>query len=80
MSKVSVIIPVYNAEKYIKQTIGSVLSQTYSDWELIAVDDGSRDRSLEILKEYVMMNQFFSNLKARVLLPTSSTIHVSEKL
>ncbi len=35
---------------------------------------------VEILKEYVMMNLFFSNLKARVLLPTSSTIHVLEKL
>lgn len=52
MPRVSVIIPVYNAERFISETIESVTAQTYEDWEIIAVDDGSRDRSLEILKEY----------------------------
>lgn len=46
---ISVIIPVYNAEKYIKRCIGSLISQSYGDWEAICVDDGSRDRSGEIL-------------------------------
>lgn len=50
--KVSVIIPVYNAEQYIRESIKSVLDQTYTDIEVIAVNDGSTDKSLEILREY----------------------------
>lgn len=50
--RVSVIIPVYNAEKFISKTIDSVIAQTFSDWEIIAVDDGSVDRSPQILKKY----------------------------
>lgn len=49
---VSVVIPVYNSEKYIRQAIDSVLNQTYSNIEIITVDDGSKDSSLSILKEY----------------------------
>ncbi len=46
--KISVIIPVYNSELYIGQCIESVIRQTYSNWEIIVVDDGSADRSNEI--------------------------------
>ena len=49
---ISIIIPVYNAEKYINQCIDSILEQTYPYFELICVDDGSTDQSYEILKEY----------------------------
>ncbi len=49
MSLVSVIIPVYNGEKTIKQTIESVFQQTLTDWELIVIDDGSQDSTLEIV-------------------------------
>ena len=49
--KVSVIIPVYNTELYIRQTILSILGQTLHDIEIIAVDDGSTDNSLSILSE-----------------------------
>jgi len=52
MPKISIIIPVYNAEKFISETIESVIAQTYQDWEIIAVDDGSTDKTPEILKEY----------------------------
>lgn len=50
--KISAIVPVYNSEKYVEQCIESILSQTYQDWELILVDDGSKDNSLSILQEY----------------------------
>lgn len=49
---ISVIIPVYNSEKYIRKCMDSVCAQTYSDMEIIAIDDGSTDRSLSILNEY----------------------------
>lgn len=55
-SKVSVIIPVYNAEKYIAATLNSVLQQTWKNVEIIIVDDGSTDNSLPITKEYESSN------------------------
>ncbi len=50
--KVSVIIPVYNVELYLRQCLDSVVNQTLKEIEIICVDDGSTDNSLEILKEY----------------------------
>ncbi len=50
--KVSVIIPVYNVEKYLRECLDSVLGQTLRDIEVICVDDGSTDSSLDILREY----------------------------
>ncbi len=48
----SILMPVYNREKYIRQAIDSVLTQTFANFELIAVDDGSTDGSVEALKSY----------------------------
>jgi len=45
MVKVSVIIPVYNGDTYLRDAIESVKTQTFTDWEIIAVDDGSRTRA-----------------------------------
>lgn len=50
--KISVIIPIYNAENYVSRCIGSVLDQTYSNWQMILIDDGSKDKSLEICQKY----------------------------
>ena len=50
---VSIIMPVYNCEKYLKESIESVISQTYKNWELLIVDDGSRDNSISIIEAYV---------------------------
>jgi teichuronic acid biosynthesis glycosyltransferase TuaG len=52
MPKVSIIIPTYNCESFIDKTIQSVINQTYTDWELVIVDDFSKDRTREILKEW----------------------------
>lgn len=52
MKKVSVIIPVYNSEKYISKCLDSVLNQTYQNVEIIVINDGSKDNSIKILKEY----------------------------
>lgn len=49
---VSIILPVFNAERFLPQCLDSILRQTYQEWELIAVDDGSKDGSIEILKSY----------------------------
>lgn len=50
--KISVIVPVYNAEKYLSKCIDSVIAQTYADWEMILIDDGSKDDSWNIIREY----------------------------
>ncbi len=52
MKKVSVIIPVYNAEKYIAATVQSVLSQTYENFEIIIVDDGTPDNSVKVCQQF----------------------------
>lgn len=50
--KVSIIIPVYNSEKYIGKCLDHLLNQTYQNFEIICINDGSKDNSLEILKKY----------------------------
>lgn len=51
-AKVSVIVPIYNGEKYLEECLDSILNQTVKDIEIICVDDGSTDRSNEILEKY----------------------------
>ena len=50
--KVTVVIPVYNREKYVCEAIESVLDQTFADFELLVIDDGSTDRSREAVQSY----------------------------
>ncbi len=52
MIKISIIIPVYNVEKYLQECLDSILNQTFGDYEIICVDDGSTDLSNNILEEY----------------------------
>lgn len=57
VQKVSIVIPVYNVEKYISTCLESVINQTYSDLEIIVVNDGSTDNSGKILKKYVDLDK-----------------------
>ena len=50
---ISIIVPVYNASRYIEDCIRSVLSQSFTDWQLILVDDGSTDNSAELINNYL---------------------------
>lgn len=59
MPKVSVIVPIYNVEQYLKQALDSLKNQTLEDIEVICVNDGSTDGSLEIIKEYVAADPRF---------------------
>ena len=52
MPKYSIVIPVYNVEDYIKRTLDNIFNQTEKDFEVIVVDDGSTDKSIEIAIKY----------------------------
>ena len=55
--KVSVIIPTYNSDATISRALRSVLNQTVSDFEVIVIDDGSTDKTVEVLRDYELQDQ-----------------------
>lgn len=57
--KVSVIIPCYNQELYIKEAIDSVLNQTYKNIEIICINDASSDGSANVIREYENLEKFY---------------------
>ena len=64
--KISIVVPVYNAEKFLDDTIQTVLDQTYLNWELLFVNDCSLDRSVEIIKKYLQQEgriKLFTNAR-----------------
>ena len=56
MEKLIVFIPCYNADKYISETIDSLIKQTFKDFKILVIDDGSTDRSRDIVKQYAMQD------------------------
>ncbi len=73
MVRYSVIMPLYNKAPYVKKALDSIVAQTYKDWELIIVDDGSTDNSLEVVKEFVMQYRD-SNIKFQILQQANSGV------
>lgn len=57
--QISIIVPVYNVEKYLRQCLDSITAQTFTDWECILVDDGSKDKSGSICDEYAQKENRF---------------------
>lgn len=62
---VSIVMPVYNVEKYLRETIDSIVNQTYKNYELICVDDGSTDASIDILQEYAERDKRISIIRQK---------------
>ena len=63
---ISIVVPVYNAAKYIEETIESVVNQTYKDWELLLVDDCSKDDSAEVIQEVIRSFEQDEEYKGRI--------------
>lgn len=59
MKEISIILPVYNVEKYLAQCLDSIVNQTFKDFECICVNDGSTDNSLSILQKYAQKDKRF---------------------
>ena len=80
MAEISVIIPVYNREKYIEKCLESVLSQTFADIEIICINDGSSDQTLEILQTYANKDSRFRiiNLKTNQGASNARNIAIKE--
>lgn len=57
MAKISIIVPVYNTAKYLERCVDSIVAQTYTDWELLLIDDGSTDDSATICDEYAAKDE-----------------------
>ena len=57
MCKISLIIPVYNSEKFLRKLLNSILDQTYNNYEIVIVNDGSTDDSINIIEKYMKNNK-----------------------
>lgn len=81
MPDVSIIVPVYNTEKYLNRCVDSILNQSFENFELILIDDGSTDRSLQIMREYESKDKrvrIFSNKNSGPALTRNFGIDKSE--
>jgi len=78
MKKVSIIIPTYNAASFIEQAIDSVLAQTYKDFEIVIIDDGSTDNTKEVLQKYADKIRYIMQPNKGVAIARNTGIHNSE--
>jgi len=79
---VSVVMPVYNSERYLREAIESILNQTFKDFEFLIFDDGSTDRSKEIIKEYVAKDNriipFYSDINCGYVVHLNKGIELAK--
>ena len=75
MCKISILLPVFNVQSYIIETIESVLAQSFSDFELIIIDDYSTDNTSKIIEEYCLVEQRIKYLKNHKNLGISKTLN-----
>ncbi len=79
MFKISIILPVYNGEKYIKDAIQSVLNQSFLDWELLVIDDASTDKTREIIEEFSRKDKRIIYIKNEENLGIQKTLNIGLK-
>ena len=75
MVKISIVLPVFNGEDYLGETIDSVLAQSFQDWELIVVDDCSVDSTPDIIKKYVELDSRIHGYRNEVNSKTPTTLN-----
>lgn len=80
MTKVSIILPTYNGEKFISQSLDSVISQSYKDWELLVIDDGSKDNTSKIVNNYSRKEERIKYIKNEKNLGIQKTLNKGLKL
>ena len=79
MPKVSIVLPSYNGERFIRASIDSILGQTYQDWELIIVNDCSSDHTLQIAREYeIPSNQAVIDGNEKAALETMKEVYLAK--
>ncbi len=78
MVKVSVIIPAYNGDRFISEAIDGILAQTYTDYEIIVVDDGSTDNTHQVVKQYGDQIQYLSQVNQGVAASRNLGLKVSQ--
>ena len=64
--RISLVVPIYGVEKYIRQFAESALGQTYQDLQFVFVNDGTKDRSMDILNE--LIEEKYQHLKSRIVI------------
>ena len=77
---VSIITPMYNSEDFIEETIQSVINQSYEKWEMLIIDDGSIDNSINIVKGYVERDNRIKLIKKEKAAITSKMARIYERL
>ena len=79
MTKISIVIPVYNGEKYLKECIESCINQDHDDYEIIVINDGSTDKSLEIAKSYSNLRKPYVKVFSKENGGTASALNLGIK-
>ena len=69
LPKLSVLLPVYNAEQYLCECLDSILKQTFHDFEVIAINDASTDSSLSILERYAKIDSRIKVFRSHFIIP-----------